>query len=101
MHSPWCMWPMSKESAGERERSKRAWAQDELAGIEWMVEQHKALQERGGAPVLFINYAQLLWDPDAASARLAAFAPCLGAPPNMSYVPTQGVDTFTENELKT
>lgn len=92
---------MSSDAVAAIERKdKTTWAQNELAGLEWMVEQHKALQQRC-APVLFVNYAQLLWQPDAAAERLATFAPCLGGPPNMSFVPTEGVDIFTENDLKT
>jgi hypothetical protein len=118
MHRPWCMWRASSHSDGESNTGKlshvsewrlargdteysiRSWAKRELAHIEGLVLQHQSLEQRGAA-VVVVNLAHLVYDFGGFSARLRAFAPCLGERLDDAFEPTLGTDIFLANQIKT
>jgi len=100
MHRPWCMWNTSSNARSDRRADLRAWAEEELNGVEMLVTLHKSLVDRG-VPVLVFTYAQLLWQQEQLVGRVRRFAPCLGGDVDLEYIPKLGEDIFEPNMLKT
>ena len=99
LYFPPCLRVLSSHYTSQNTTSLRGKADDvDIAFLEGIVASKRRF-DQVGVPNVVVSYADILWNPTAATRRLESAVPCLG-PIDFDYRPKFGVDVFLENEWK-
>eukprot|EP00039_Didymoeca_costata_P013066 m.193209 g.193209 ORF g.193209 m.193209 type:complete len:405 (-) comp15664_c0_seq5:1740-2954(-) len=97
---PFCLYRLSSHTRALAKDKGDAFAVNkELSILKLLLESAMKMRENQ-APVLIVNYAELIWKPEVAEKRLHKFFECLPKGFNMSFVPHMGRDAFKSNKWK-